>query len=72
MELKIEISFEQLLTLVRQLSEAAKKRLLAELQQSIDQPAENPEKRRAFGVLKGKVWMADDFDEPLDDFKEYM
>ncbi len=72
MELKIEISFEQLLTLVRQLSEADKKRLLAELQQSIDQPAENPEKRRASGVLKGKVWMADDFDEPLDDFKEYM
>ncbi len=70
--MKIEISFEQLLALVYQLSEADKKRLLAELQKSIDQPAEDPEKRRGFGVLKGKVWMADDFDEPLDDFKEYM
>ena len=24
------------------------------------------------GKWKGKVWMSDDFDEPLDDFKEYM
>jgi hypothetical protein len=31
------------------------------------------EKRRnAYGSLNGKVWMADDFDAPLDDFKEYM
>ncbi len=27
--------------------------------------------RRA-GAFKGKGWMADDFDEPLDEFKEYM
>ena len=24
------------------------------------------------GSAKGKVWMSDDFDEPLEDFKEYM
>ena len=24
------------------------------------------------GSMKGKAWMADDFDEPLDDFREYM
>jgi hypothetical protein len=24
------------------------------------------------GLGKGKVWMSDDFDEPLDDFAEYM
>ena len=23
------------------------------------------------GCMKGKMWMADDFDEPLDDLKEY-
>ena len=23
------------------------------------------------GVLKGKVWMAEDFDEPLEEMKEY-
>lgn len=30
----------------------------------------NPE--RGFGSLKGKIWMSPDFDEPLEDFKEYM
>lgn len=25
-----------------------------------------------FGSAKGQVWMSDDFDAPLDDFKEYM
>jgi len=24
------------------------------------------------GSLKGKIWMSDDFDEPLEDFKEFM
>ena len=24
------------------------------------------------GCMKGKMWIADDFDAPLDDFKEYM
>ena len=24
------------------------------------------------GILRGKVWMSDDFDAPLDEMKEYM
>ena len=24
------------------------------------------------GCMKGKIWLSDDFDEPLDDFAEYM
>ena len=24
------------------------------------------------GCMNGKIWMADDFDAPLEDFKEYM
>lgn len=28
-------------------------------------------KIRHAGVYRGKGWMSDDFDEPLDDFKEY-
>ena len=31
-----------------------------------------PSGKRKLGMLKGKIWMADDFDEPLDDFAEYM
>lgn len=29
-------------------------------------------KRGGLGSLKGKIWMADDFDAPLEDLKEYM
>jgi len=29
-------------------------------------------KERGFGCAKGQFWMADDFDEPLEDFKDYM
>ena len=32
-------------------------------------PIQRPLKR---GSAKGKVWMSDDFDEPLEDFKAYM
>lgn len=28
-------------------------------------------KKRQGGSMKGEVWMADDFNEPLDDLKEY-
>lgn len=27
---------------------------------------------KGFGAWKGKIWMANDFDEPLAEFKEYM
>jgi hypothetical protein len=28
--------------------------------------------RNGFGILKGKISITDDFDEPLEDFKNYM
>lgn len=31
-----------------------------------------PQVPKGFGGLKGKIWMTSDFDEPLDDFREYM
>lgn len=31
-----------------------------------------PLTERRFGGLKGKIWIADDFDAPLEDFKDYM
>jgi hypothetical protein len=33
---------------------------------------EEQKKERGFGCLKGQIWMADDFDAPLEDFKDYM
>jgi hypothetical protein len=38
----------------------------------ISSQLEKPKKKRQAGVLKGKVWMSDDFDEPLEEMKEYM
>jgi hypothetical protein len=36
-------------------------------------PAAEPnEQRRRPGFAKGKLWMSDDFDAPMDDFKDYM
>jgi hypothetical protein len=31
-----------------------------------------PESLKGFGCLRGKISMAPDFDEPLEDFKDYM
>ena len=33
---------------------------------------ETPKGRRGFGCAKGQIWIAEDFDAPLEDFKDYM
>ena len=33
---------------------------------------QEPQKTPVFGCAKGQFKMADDFDEPLEDFKDYM
>jgi len=35
-------------------------------------PIVRPKPRRQFGSAKGLIVIADDFDEPLEDFKEYI
>ena len=34
-------------------------------------PIEKPEPKHLIGLLKGKVKITDDFDEPLEDFEDY-
>lgn len=48
--------------------------LLSKCSQQAEAEAETeaPRKRRQAGILKGKIWMADDFDAPLEDMQEYM
>lgn len=36
------------------------------------QPTEDKTEKRTLGFAKGKLWMSNDFDEPLEDMKEYM
>lgn len=40
--------------------------------QTVIPQAAIPQKKRQAGLLKGKIWMADDFDEPLEEMKDYM
>ncbi|GHU69623.1 hypothetical protein FACS1894184_13930 [Clostridia bacterium] len=37
----------------------------------VGMPSTSP-KSRQLGGMEGKIWVADDFDAPLEDFKEYM
>lgn len=37
-----------------------------------DEQGGAPRNNRGIGCLEGKVWMADDFDAPLEEFKDYM
>ena len=65
---------EQKLSLFRQIDQLPKESLL-ELEKLISQLQSNkkPVSKRQFGCMKGLVvLMADDFDAPLDDFKDYM
>jgi hypothetical protein len=39
---------------------------------AIFEPEPEKKKRGGLGILKGKIWMADDFDESLEDLKDYM
>ena len=40
--------------------------------QSEAKPETSSGQRGGLGIWKGKVWIADDFDAPLDDFQEYI
>ncbi|MBW8050220.1 MAG: DUF2281 domain-containing protein [Solirubrobacterales bacterium] len=80
MQLKLNIAYQQVFNLLKQLPVAEWKKLRGEIDKELTEKKQNlsPTKRgnykreKGFGCLKGKVWMADDFNEPLDDFKEYM
>ena len=37
----------------------------------ISEPTKKP-RSELIGLLKGKVWMSDDFNEPIEEMKEYM
>ena len=42
------------------------------LSQAEKSPKESEVQKPMFGALKGMFVMSDDFDEPLEDFKDYM
>jgi hypothetical protein len=67
MQTQITIGYKQILNLVFLLPNEEKKKLIIDIQKSIE-----PQKERVFGKYNGQGWMSDDFNEPLEEFKEYM
>lgn len=73
MELKLNIAYQQVFNFLKQLPVTDWEKLRGEIDKELTEKKHKSNKReKGFGCLKGKVWMADDFNEPLDDFKEYM
>jgi hypothetical protein len=62
-----ETVIAQTLTYIQSLKQSLKQNSPIE-----SQPANQPKKYRQAGTLKGMFTMADDFDAPLDDLKDYM
>ncbi len=61
------------LQLIREIDRLPKDRLQEILIFLTGTPSKKSRKKRQIGVLKGTLlYMAPDFDEPLDDFKDYM
>jgi hypothetical protein len=55
------------------LKKEAKKLLEDMLENQAKEKSKKPSiKKRAFGSLKGKIHLSEDFDNPLDDLMEYM
>jgi len=63
-----------LLEKIKQLPESYKEELYTFVEQLEKKAIINKSERKTpkFGSLKGVFKMSDDFDEPLEDFKEYM
>lgn len=55
------------------LSESDKKKVLDLIEQLKSEQGNKGRKREsAFGLLKGKIHMKDNFDDPIEAFKDYM
>ena len=66
-------SESELLSLLSRLPDSLKLEILHYTEFLVNKCAENDgTKKRKAGLLKVKIWMSDDFDEPLEEFEEYM
>lgn len=63
----------ELLALLSKLPDSLKLEILHYTEFLVNKCSENDStKKREAGLLKGKIWMSDDFDDPLEEFEEYM
>ena len=67
------LSEVELLALLSKLPDSLKLEILHYTEFLVNKCAENDgTKKRKAGLLEGKIWMSDDFDDPLEEFEEYM
>jgi len=71
MKLKLDIGFEQLFNLVKQLPQPEKQRLITALQETSKQN-KSQKKERELGKYQDKIQIAENFNAPRDDLKDYM
>lgn len=64
--------YTKLETLPPALKEEAKAFIESLVEKSKKQQSEWKAEKPIFGSLKGKIHLAEDFDAPLDEFKDYM
>ena len=69
----IELLNDHALNLLQELEQMSIIRFTKSKKDNTASPILSVKKQRQFGAMKGLVvYMADDFDSPLEDFKEYM
>lgn len=72
MELRVNVSFQDMLSIIKEFSPEELQKLKNEVDKRISDSKQS-QKKKIFGRMKGFVkYMADDFNEPLEDFKDYM
>ena len=71
MKLELNIGLNDILSIIPQMSSLDLETLKKEIDKEYIKTKSNNE--RKFGCMKGLVsYMSDDFNEPIDDFKDYM
>ena len=69
--MNMSLSFENIFSLAKQLPSGEKEKLISALKSSLGKKNKS-RKTRTLGKFNGEIWMSDDFNAPLADFKEYM
>jgi Protein of unknown function (DUF2281) len=72
MEPALLAQLQQLPESVQQQASQYLKTLIAQHTPPQSEPSIGIRRRDALGIWKGQIWMADDFDAPLEDMQEYM
>lgn len=72
MSIKFETTLQGPIAAMPQLDGLVGRRITVTVDEAETIPSKQDRKPRQGGWAKGEIWMSPEFDEPLDDFKDYM